>query len=642
MSFLEDPATGLNFPPLPQELFPPSLLPKQESVSEALGAMILSASGWRKVFAASGEEEDQGVEISAEDSLLAFGIGLVFGQYLQEKTKTPKAKILVGMDTRPTGPFIAYGLIYGLLESGCQVDFASVVATPAVMARVQVGEDYQGFAYISASHNPPGHNGVKLGRENGGVLPADEAKVLISRFQELILSGDLIKAYQGSPKASLQKKLSPILQDSQRIKKNTDQAYRDFTRVVWSNAPTLDEQAPFWKTIQSGIKARPLGVLGEFNGSARALSIDQSFLEDLGISFHSYGVKPGQFDHRIVPEGESLEPCAKLLLQHWKEDQSTVLGYVPDCDGDRGNLVYIDPQDAQAKIMDAQNVFALSILAELSFLVYNGDIQYSGDGYPKKRISVVVNGPTSMRVDEICEAFKASVYRAEVGEANVVSLAESLRRQGHLVRILGEGSNGGNISHPAKVRDPLNTLGAMIKLLVIQGKKVHPGLYEIACEKLGQKAKKKFGIPDLLALIPSYITTSAYEDRALLQIRSKNHAVLKSNYEDIFVRQGWPKQKDILLEEFGIAAWEEVNYEGQEERHGFGPPFRSGKEKGGLKILFKDMRGKPMASMWMRGSGTEPVFRVMVDVKGQNPFMEEFLLAWHVSMIQQADDNSLY
>ncbi len=57
------------------------------------------------------------------------------------------------------------------------------------------------------------------------------------------------------------------------------------------------------------------------------------------------------------------------------------------------------------------------------------------------------------------------MFRAETGEANVVNLAEMLRSEGWVVSILGEGSNGGNITHPSKVRDPLSTLGAMIRLL---------------------------------------------------------------------------------------------------------------------------------------------------------------------------------
>jgi phosphoglucomutase len=39
----------------------------------------------------------------------------------------------------------------------------------------------------------------------------------------------------------------------------------------------------------------------------------------------------------------------------------------------------------------------------------------------------------------------------------------------------------------------------------------------------------------------------------------------------------------------------------------------------------------------MRPSGTEPVFRVMCDVKGDRPSEEHSLLAWETALIAKAD-----
>ena len=39
----------------------------------------------------------------------------------------------------------------------------------------------------------------------------------------------------------------------------------------------------------------------------------------------------------------------------------------------------------------------------------------------------------------------------------------------------------------------------------------------------------------------------------------------------------------------------------------------------------------------MRGSQTEPVFRIMCDVKGDNSEMEKSLLQWETEMIEEAD-----
>jgi phosphomannomutase len=87
----------------------------------------------------------------------------------------------------------------------------------------------------------------------------------------------------------------------------------------------------------------------------------------------------------------------------------------------------------------------------------------------------------------------------------------------------------------------------------------------------------------------------------------------------------------------GFASCEEFNYEGTESRKGTGPAFRSGAEKGGLKIVFYDENGSPAAFIWMRGSGTEPVFRVLADCRGSSPQIENDLLEWHKELIREAD-----
>ena len=59
--------------------------------------------------------------------------------------------------------------------------------------------------------------------------------------------------------------------------------------------------------------------------------------------------------------------------------------------------------------------------------------------------------------------------------------------------------------------------------------------------------------------------------------------------------------------------------------------------KGGLKIIFKNGAGENLAYMWMRGSGTEPVFRIMCDVKGGDKKLEAELIDWETAMLVQAD-----
>ena len=58
---------------------------------------------------------------------------------------------------------------------------------------------------------------------------------------------------------------------------------------------------------------------------------------------------------------------------------------------------------------------------------------------------------------------------------------------------------------------------------------------------------------------------------------------------------------------------------------------------GGLKIIFKDGQNKQNAFMWMRGRGTEPVFRILCDVRGINKEAEAELTEWERSMLAKAD-----
>ncbi|MCP4147894.1 MAG: hypothetical protein GY757_09095, partial [bacterium] len=316
------------------------------------------------------------------------------------------------------------------------------------------------------------------------------------------------------------------------------------------------------------------------------------------------------------------------LEKEHKKNPAYQLGYVPDCDGDRGNLVYID--DGKAKILEAQEVFALSVLAELSYM------EWVGTTTGKK--AVAVNGPTSMRIDSIAGHFNAEVFRAEVGEANVVNLASELRDKGYTVRILGEGSNGGNITHPAAVRDPLNTAGAILKLLSLKTEPGKPGLFEIWCKKSGQMNhfKPEYTLSDIIKSLPAYTTTSAFEENAIMRIKTESHGCLKNQYEKNFEHQ-WQQNKAKLKELLGIETWIEINNEGTGSKTGIGPKFRSGAEKGGLKILFLDKEDNKIAYIWMRGSGTEPVFRVLADVKGDNRKAEQYLLKWQRQMITEAD-----
>ncbi|MCL2130172.1 MAG: phosphatidylglycerol lysyltransferase, partial [Treponema sp.] len=427
-------------------------------LNNALKGMILSASGWRGVFAEDGNEESSTPEISFWHSLIAAAAAKVFSGYLKDKSLNNGA-IIVGMDTRPTGKAIASAVIKALLGQGREAWFTGIAAAPEIMAFARLNNaSVSGFIYISASHNPIGHNGIKFGLTDGGVLQGSETAKLVTSFNSIVANETEINVLTGYLNNTDPKKLNAVYNDEEKHKKSAINAYRDFTAEVISGFDEIEKISLFFDSIRRGLKERPLGIAADLNGSARALSIDRDFLKSLGASYYCINDVPGKIAHRIVPEGESLEPCRAFLEELHRKDPSVILGYMPDCDGDRGNLVIWDDKRQCSRSLEAQEVFALACMAELSSLAYTGQLKNS-------KAAIAVNDPTSLRIDKICRAFGVKVFRAEVGEANVVGLARKLRGEGYLVRILGEGSAGGTITHPSAVRDPIDTLGAILKLL---------------------------------------------------------------------------------------------------------------------------------------------------------------------------------
>jgi phosphoglucomutase len=526
---------------------------------------------------------------------------------------------------------MADAVIRCLLASGIAVRFASVTAAPEIMAFARSG-GLSGFVYISASHNPIGHNGLKFGLDDGGVLAASEALPLIGEFRSFMCRGDraavLLKLLDSAdPEA-----LDEVYAASAQVKGEACKAYLDFARETAEGGGS-----GILERIARGIAERPLGVVADFNGSARTLSIDGDLLAGLGARLYAMNDKPGQIAHRIVPEGESLEPCRLFLERVHGADPSAALGYVPDCDGDRGNLVIWDEREQRARSLEAQEVFALACVSELAHLVWTGELRYNSKGKALDKVAVAVNDPTSMRVDRIAGAFGAAVFRAEVGEANVVGLGRKLRKQGYTVRVLGEGSAGGNITHPSAVRDPVNTLLSLIKLLAIRSEGERKGFFELWRGLSGQAGAcpPDFGLADIIASLPAFVSTGTYSPEALLQVRTADHGLLKSRYQRIFLRD-WDARKESLRSRYGITGWEAAAYKGMKERRGITDFSAAG--RGGLKISFLKDDGKATACLWMRGSGTEPVFRVMADVEGADTEAERAFIQWQRDMVSEADN----
>lgn len=582
--------------------------------------MILSASGWRKVFALSNDEQDKSPEISENDKKISVIAASIFADYIKKVSNQEAPVIAVGNDTRPTGPAIADAMLHALVKKGCIIQYCSVISAPEIMA---FSKKIDGFIYISASHNPVGHNGIKFGTNEGGVLNGTENALLVKEFTNILEDDSLIQQLYDSAYSCSNSELRDIYKASDSSKFNARNAYQNFIYETITGTQNKEYQSDFFGMIKGYLAEKPLGVVCDFNGSSRARSIDKEFFSHNGINF--YSLNEEQIVHEIIPEGENLNYVAQAMQQlHDEGHNEVILGYMPDCDGDRGNIVYWDDVKKQPVILKAQEVFSLSVLAELTYSIWKND------GNQEFKSAVAVNCPTSMRIEEIAKALSTDVFRAEVGEANVVNLAREKREEGYDVRILGEGSNGGTITYPSSVRDPLNTVFAIIKLLTLK----EEGLFKMWCEKSGKEYKENFTLTDVLASLPIYTTTGVSDKRALLKINTTDHSQLKQKFQKVFEKE-WKSNHKKLEKEYSITNYEAVITNGTKETRNIDDFSKSG--KGGLKIILKDKGNNPLAFMWMRGSGTEPVFRIMCDVKGDNKDFEIYLCEWLTKMLESAD-----
>ena len=104
------------------------------------------------------------------DDATLYGVARALGKYLLETD--PKPRVLIGMDTRESGPHIAAQLAAGLADDGVAFLSAGVITTPGVACLVRQNK-YSAGMVISASHNPFHDNGVKLFAGTGMKFPDD-------------------------------------------------------------------------------------------------------------------------------------------------------------------------------------------------------------------------------------------------------------------------------------------------------------------------------------------------------------------------------------------------------------------------------------------------------------------------------------
>jgi phosphoglucosamine mutase len=121
-------------------------------------------------------------------------LGLALGRAAGFVLAPGGARVVIGRDTRLSGPMLEAALSAGLCSAGCEVMLAGVLPTPAI-AFLTIAEKAAAGAVISASHNPVPDNGIKFFSPEGvklsGELEDDIERSMSSPPEDLPIGGDV-------------------------------------------------------------------------------------------------------------------------------------------------------------------------------------------------------------------------------------------------------------------------------------------------------------------------------------------------------------------------------------------------------------------------------------------------------------------
>jgi phosphoglucosamine mutase len=350
-----------------------------------------------------------------DDSTL-YATGRALGTYLQREHGA--AHVLIGMDTRESGPHIAALLAAGLAQAQATVAFAGVITTPGVACLVRQN-DFQAGVVISASHNPFHDNGVKLFSHAGMKFP--------DAVEEQLEANILKHRGEVAPK-----NLSRLTADE-----SLDAEYLDFLRK---------------RAIPGAKLAGFRIVLDCANGAAYKLGPE--LFRSLGADVVAMGV---------APDGRNINAdCGSLHLEGLQKSvvaERARLGVAFDGDADRALFVC-----ETGKIVNGDGV----LLAVARFLKSSGKL---------KGNRVVATSMSNLGLERVLARESIALARAAVGDRYV--LEEMLRsgnvlggeQSGHII-FLDDSPAGDGLLTAVKIASLVSMHGKIESL--VEGLKDYP------------------------------------------------------------------------------------------------------------------------------------------------------------------------
>jgi len=218
--------------------------------------------------------------------------------------------VLVGRDTRGTGPELERAFASGVASAGGHAVLAGILPTPAVaLLALDLG------IVISASHNPPEYNGVKFFRKDGGKL-TDEDEEAIEALLEAPPS-DPERGQVDNLEVAVDSYLDLVLErfgsDLSGLRVGVDCANGAYTAIAPRAFEELGAEVvaigvdPDGTNINVGCGATDLGAL-------RELVREQEL--DLGVAFDGDGDRMLAVDEKGDPlDGDQIVAVLALDLE---------------------------------------------------------------------------------------------------------------------------------------------------------------------------------------------------------------------------------------------------------------------------------------------------------------------------------------
>jgi phosphomannomutase len=329
-----------------------------------------------------------------------------FGAWAKQRTKG-RARIVVGRDSRVSGPMFQPVVISALQSVGCDVILVDMAPTPTIQLAVEHHHAAGGLA-ITASHNPIEWNALKFIGPSGLFLDGTEAAAM-----RAVVDGEIPRAKWNE--------LGRIEIDSEAVLRHID---------LVLGLPFVDVE---------GIRKREFRVALDCVRGAGGAFMPQ-LLERLGCKVSAINLETdGRFPRAPEPVAENLGELEALVKASGAE-----IGFAVDPDVDRLALV-----SNEGKAIGED--YTLALAAKVVFRHREGGI--------------VTNLSTSRIIDDIAHEQKRKVIRAPVGEVNVAT-----RMRSENAPIGGEGNGGVILTELHLGRDaPLGAV-LMLQLLLEEAK----------------------------------------------------------------------------------------------------------------------------------------------------------------------------